>query len=478
MTFEKSSKPNSPDTSFDLNPARQPDWLGSLMPLGEKVAAFQLADSATAPKDTGKAVKPSVSDPPPEACLPSKEYQEIIATVALTIDDPKKLGNINKLANRHNCQIHSVEDAVKFAREEIRAIDAHSDLEPMKQFNSEISIMQNNMQGIGARISRKGANTSEGPITITKVLDNSPADKVGLKAGDVLEKIDGNVVSNLTLNQAIEKIRGDKGTDVILNVVRNGEKRDFKITRDKVDWPDVSSELLPGNIAYIKLDSFEKLTSAMDVMNVLKKYESANAVILDLRNNVGGPETTAMLVSSLFMDKGVINTVRARVQSSPFEPKYSIMEHSLTSDSLVYRTQEGTKQYPRLPYSLNGKPTALLVNEYTASSSEIVAGALKDHKIATLIGTKTLGKGVGQTFVPNLPGDTALRITFAKTHTPSGRWVGDGDKEKIGLEPDIKVENPKGTEFGSKDDAQLMAARNFLTREVQRPWYQPRWLVQ
>jgi carboxyl-terminal processing protease len=259
-------------------------------------------------------------------------------------------------------------------------------------------------------------------LVVMAPLDDSPAIKAGIKAGDLIVKIDSKDTTNLTLPDAVKLIRGPKMTDVNLTIYRDGDEqtRDFKLTRDTIVVKSVklTFENTPSNkkVGVIKVTRFGERTEEewdQAVSDILT--QGAQAVILDVRNNPGGFLNGAVYIGSEFLEGG---------------------------DIVFQENAQGEKT----PYKVNrqGKllklPMAVLVNKGSASASEIVSGALQDRKRAKLVGTKTFGKGTVQTTI-DLPNDTGLHITVAKWLTPNGRWANATE----GFEPDVLVELPKST---------------------------------
>jgi carboxyl-terminal processing protease len=252
-------------------------------------------------------------------------------------------------------------------------------------------------------------------LTIITPLDETPADKAGLKSMDRIVKIDGKITRDITLSDAVKRMRGKPGTDVTLTILREGadELKDYVITRDIINIKSVrKAELFENNIGYIKLTDFsEKTKNDLDrALETLEK-KGMDSLIFDLRNNPGG-----LLISS-------VETV------SEF----------LTTGKLIVSTK-GREKEQNVEYHATGKthfkeiPLIVMINEGSASASEIVAGAIQDHKRGIILGTKSFGKGSVQTVIPLVDG-SALRLTTAKYYTPAGRSINE-----IGVIPDVIVE--------------------------------------
>ncbi|HSX42221.1 MAG TPA: S41 family peptidase [Candidatus Saccharimonadales bacterium] len=265
-------------------------------------------------------------------------------------------------------------------------------------------------QGIGAELVEKNET-----VTILAPLAGSPAEKTGLKAGDVIAKVDGKSTEGQSLDQVVGEIRGAKGTAVTLTIVRSNVQQPFdvKITRDDIAVPSVSSKTLAGNVAFLQINQFGNDTVG-EVQKAVTDLAASKpkALIIDLRDDPGG-----------FLDDV------APIFGEFAAPSIVVKEKSKSGKITELRSTA----IPVLPTT----PIYVLVNGGSASAAEILAGALQDYKRATLIGEKTFGKGSVQDVI-DLPGNTALRITIAEWLTPNGRTI-----NKTGLQPDVKVTDAK-----------------------------------
>jgi carboxyl-terminal processing protease len=274
-------------------------------------------------------------------------------------------------------------------------------------------------------------------LSVMMVIVDGPADKAGLKDGDTILAIDGKSTKGLSSEQDAKLLRGDKGTVVKLTIQRDGaELSPIAVTRDTIHQPSVISKLYDNGIGYARLTVFGS-TTATELSAALAKLQSegAKAYILDLRDNGGGYLNAAIDVSSKFIPSGPIVSVEARGGSNT--------------------------QYDAEDDAINPKPLAVLVNQYTASASEITSGAIQDNGVGELIGEKTYGKGVVQTIHP-LPDGSAVKITSARYLTPRGR-----DINLIGIQPDIITIEPKTAKFGDPaTDPQLQSAMTYLQGRI------------
>ena len=258
--------------------------------------------------------------------------------------------------------------------------------------------------GIGAELLEQN-----GAIIISTPLSGFPAEKAGVRARDVIVKIDGEDASQLSVADAVKKIRGEAGTTVKLTLIRNGQQIEIPIVREKITVPSVESEILEGNVGYLKITRFSDDTYQL-ASEAAADFKSKNVkgIVLDVRNNGGGLLDSSVKVAGLWLDNKVVVEER---------------EGGKTTASL--RTGNNPP--------LAGIPTKMLINEGSASASEILAGALHDHKVATLIGAKSFGKGSVQELI-DLPGGAQLKVTVAHWFTPNGVNV-----NKEGIKPDIEV---------------------------------------
>ena len=276
----------------------------------------------------------------------------------------------------------------------------------------------------------------DGFVKVIAPIDDTPAQRAGVKAGDLVIRLDEKPVKGLTLHQAVKIMRGKIGTDIVLTIIREGEDKPLKITitRDIIKVKSVRHRNLDNGFGYLRISQFQSHTSETltKAIEQLKEENDGNlkGLVLDLRNNPGGILNAAVEVSDAFLEKGLIVYTQGRIADS--EMKFSATPHRL----------------------LDGAPLVVLVNGGSASASEIVAGALQDHKRAIIIGTQTFGKGSVQTILP-LTNDTALKLTTARYYTPSGRSIqAEGITPDIILEP-VKITKLDGTGFERIKEADL-----------------------
>jgi len=269
--------------------------------------------------------------------------------------------------------------------------------------------------GLGIEVTQE-----EGFVKVVSPIDGTPADAAGMEAGDFITHVNGESVLGLTLDQAVERMRGPVGSEIIITVVREGEPEPFDVSiiRDIIKLTAARART-EGETVVLRVTTFNDNTYDNLADGLAKEVDAAggmdniNGVVLDLRNNPGGLLTQAIRVSDAFLEKGEIVSTRGR-------------------------NPEDGDRYNATPGDLiDGKPIVVLINGGSASASEIVAGALKDHRRAIIVGTKSFGKGSVQTIMP-LRGDGAMRLTTARYYTPSGRSI-----QNLGVSPDIIVKQPR-----------------------------------
>ena len=284
--------------------------------------------------------------------------------------------------------------------------------------------------GIGAYISKAA---TEDYCVISGTIENTPAEEAGLRADDIIYMVDGVDVGGMDISEVVALIKGEEGTQVILTLVREGEEDylEIPVERRKIESPTVSSEMLENNIGYIEITEFDDVTEDQFAEALAEcKANGMKALILDLRSNPGGNLSTVCEISRMVLPKGMIVYT---------EDKYGKRDEY---------TCDGIRKLE--------VPTVVLVNGYSASASEILAGAMKDHGIATIMGTTTFGKGIVQRVI-SLSDGSAVKLTVSKYYTPNGN-----DIHEKGIEPDVVVEFDADAYYDDGIDNQLEAAIAYL----------------
>ncbi|RZO38723.1 MAG: S41 family peptidase [Rhodospirillaceae bacterium] len=295
----------------------------------------------------------------------------------------------------------------------LTSLDPHSSYLSPKNFRDMQTQTRGEFGGLGIEVTMEN-----GYVKVVSPIDDTPAFRAGLKSGDLITHLDTEPVQGLTLSEAVEKMRGKVGSDLKLTIRREGrEPFDVTVTRDIIKIRSVRSRMEGNDIAYVRITSFsEQTTAGMErAINRLKEEAAGKlkGVVLDLRNNPGGLLDQSVKISDAFLNQGEIVSTRSR------------------------RADEGQRFNAKPGDITEGLPIVILVNGGSASASEIVAGALQDHRRAIILGTRTFGKGSVQTIIP-LSGHGAIRLTTARYYTPSGRSI-----QAKGIDPDIVVEQAK-----------------------------------
>ena len=326
----------------------------------------------------------------------------------------------------------------------LASLDPHSSYLPPKNFEDMRVQTRGEFGGLGIEVTME-----DGFVKVVAPIDETPAAEAGMQAGDFITHLDGETVLGLTLSEAVERMRGKVGEPIIITVVREGAEEPFDVTivRDTIKIRAVRSRV-EGDVGVIRVTTFNEQTFENLEAGIKEVTEEIGAdkikgYVIDLRNNSGGLLNQAIAVSDAFLEKGEIVSTRGR------DPE----------DSERYNAQPGDLT--------DGKPIVVLINGGSASASEIVAGALQDHRRAIILGAKSFGKGSVQTIMP-LSGEGALRMTTARYYTPSGRSI-----QALGIEPDILVERRRIEENeedkparSSRSEADLRGSlENVLTEE-------------
>jgi len=328
----------------------------------------------------------------------------------------------------------------------VTTLDTHSSFMTPEEYRELQIETKGKFSGIGIEISLKDRS-----LTVVSPIEGTPAYRAGIQAGDQIVKINGASTKNMNLNEAVKMIRGPKGSKVTLTINREGftQPKDFVIVRETIPIRSVRARIVEGGIGYVRLASFQDLTD-QDLQGFLKKMKQRltpfKGLILDLRNDPGGLLEQAVRVSNEFLKSGLIVYTEGR---SP-------------QQSMRFYVQPGDKE------DLPG-PMVVLINEGSASASEIVAGALKDQKRAYIVGTKSFGKGSVQTIIP-LEDGSALRLTTALFYTPSGITI-----QEKGIVPDEVVQEPEIPAGKSVQKLREESLGKKLRKEgiTDKPWSQP-----
>ena len=307
----------------------------------------------------------------------------------------------------------------------LQSLDSYSGYMSPEIFKEMQTETSGKFGGLGIEIGMEA-----GVVKVISPMDNSPAERVGVKAGDYIVKINDSQVQGKTLSQAVELMRGPVGSKIEITVRRIGIKKAiiFNITREIIEVKSVKSKIIDENVGYIRLTSFNENSSnqVKEKIKEFKKDKNIEKYILDLRNNPGGLLTQAIKIADFFLDNGEIVSTKSR------------------------KIRENKKWFAKKGDLVNGETLVVLINYGSASASEIVAGALQDHKRAILIGENSYGKGSVQSIIP-LENNGAIRLTISKYYLPSGKSISD-----IGITPDIEIaESSDEFRINTETDNQL-----------------------
>lgn len=344
-----------------------------------------------------------------------------------------------------NASYKGQEDAYKAIREMLGKLeDPYTRFMNPEEFKNMQIDTSGELTGVGIQISE---DKKTGRLIVISPIEDTPAAEAGILAQDLILKIDGNDTKGMNVNDAVDLIRGEQGSQVTLTIERNGQERDYDIIREKIEIHPVKASLKDtelGKVGYIRLTTFNEY-AARDMQKAIKQQEQANVVgyILDLRSNPGGLLYSSIDIARMWINQG---TIVSTVDRQGVSDRESATNKALTD-----------------------KPLVVLIDGGSASASEILSGALKDNKRATLLGTKTFGKGLVQSVRP-LGDGSGLAVTIAKYLTPNGT-----DINKAGIPPDVVVKlNPAQLQklygsdrFGTKEDIQFVKALDVLNKNIQ-----------
>jgi len=352
------------------------------------------------------------------APLPLEELQQLAAVFSMVKSDYVEPVDEKKL----------ITDAITGM---VASLDPHSQYYDKKTFKEFREGTTGRFVGVGIEITQE-----EGLVKVVSPIEGSPAFRAGMKSGDLITKIDDTAVKGLSLNDAVKRMRGEPGTKVLLTIYRKDENRTFPVTiiREEIKTQSVKGKLVEPGMGWIRLSQFQERTVedfTKKLEEIYKQDPKLKGLVLDLRNDPGGLLDAAVAVSAAFLPDNVnVVSTNGQLAESKFVYKAS---------PEFYRRNSGNDPIARLTQNTKGIyktiPLVVLVNEGSASASEIVAGALQDHKRATIMGSQTFGKGSVQT-VRQLGPDTALKITTARYYTPSGKSI-----QAKGIVPDVLLDD-------------------------------------
>ncbi len=354
--------------------------------------------------------------------LPLEELQQLAAVFGMVKSDYVEPVDEKKL----------ITDAIGGM---VAGLDPHSQYFDKKTFKEFREGTSGRFVGVGIEIGME-----DGLVKVQTPIEGSPAFRAGIKSGDLITKIDDTFVKGLTMDAAVKKMRGEPNTKVLLQVFRKDENRSFPvtITREEIRVQSVRSRMVEPGYGWLRVSQFQDRTVedfAVKLNELYKQDPNLKGLVLDLRNDPGGLLEASVAISSVFLPKDVV-VVSTNGQIAESKQIFKA--------NAEFYARRGSDPLKKLPEAVKSVPLVVLVNEGSASASEIVAGALQDHKRATIMGAQTFGKGSVQT-VRQLSPDTALKITTARYYTPSGASI-----QAKGIVPDVWLdETAEGTIFGS-----------------------------
>lgn len=345
--------------------------------------------------------------------------------------DPTMNGQDWSKWNKHYIdKIETTEDAYVAINSMLASLDdPYSKFMNKEEFSEQNTSIDAKIVGIGVNIM-----SISGKIIIISVVDETPANKAGIKAGDIILKVNGKDVSGKTINDVAALIRGEIDTSVKIELLRDKKKITKEIKREEIQIKNIKSSVVDKNIGYIQIVSFISSDMTKEFVDALNKTQDCQGLIIDLRGNTGGLMPNAVVIADMFLTQGhIVSIVDRDKQKSDIDAQVK-------------------------PYAIN-KPVVLLIDEGTASASEILSGALKDNQKAILVGKKTYGKGMIQRIYP-MPNQTGMNLTIAKYLTPKGF-----DINKTGINPDYEVEYTQQDFFKDKDP-QMDEAKRIIKKLI------------
>ena len=339
---------------------------------------------------------------------------------------------LNKINNEYVEEIDQSEVMDAAIDGVLQSLDPYSSYMSPEMLSNMQTETSGKFGGLGIEVGMEA-----GVVKVISPIDNTPASKAGLKAGDYIVKINDEQVQGKSLSEAVDLMRGEVGSDIEITVRRKGVKKAliFNITREIIKIQSVKSEILENSVGYLRLNAFNENSSDQikNQLKVIKKNKNVKSYILDLRNNPGGLLSQAIKISDFFLNEGEIVSTKSRNKS------------------------ENKKFFARKGDIIDGKTLIVLINYGSASASEIVAGALKDHKRAIVLGEQSYGKGSVQSIIP-LKNKGAIRLTISKYYLPSGKSISE-----VGVVPDIEIgEETDDFKINSESDNQLKFALKLL----------------
>ncbi len=427
---------------------------------------------------------------------PPQLYHRAWEKAAQTIYDPTDLGDWAAWEHKFDGQIKTDEDAIAKANEALSSAgDPYTYLMSPQKAADDDDRAAGKFVGVGitfaiqtdddgkAVTDKQGATLPQvdanGYVIVQSVIEGAPAEQAGIKPGDAIKSVDGVPTKDLAIDDIVKQVRsGPPGSSVTFVLIRDGKEFPLTVTRNAVKLASVHTRMIAGtNIGYLRLDDFAQTDATEQFRAGLEKLKDAEALIIDLRGNPGGFVFNSINISSMFIKQGVVVTIKERLPGDPKHPAYRVTTHYLTESKLIEEsyttdnpTQTTRRVHDRQPYLADDRPVVFLVNEGSASASEMTTGAVHDNGAAKVVGEKTFGKGVGQSTIM-MPNGTRLHVTSLRYYTPNGTWLGNGrartpdhgEKPANGITPDeVVMPVKRHFQLGSPEDNQLQRAVDLL----------------
>ncbi|MBI4532470.1 MAG: PDZ domain-containing protein [Candidatus Melainabacteria bacterium] len=421
--------------------------------------------------------------------LPESEplslYRQAWQETSRSIYDQDGLNNWNRWKHAHDTEIVTWQDSERFTKEMLDTLgDPRTKLMNPGAVRALLHRAMGTASGVGLVFYAYGSPSGvlfmgsdhrpmpqhiNGYPMVGRVIVDSPAHASGILPGDVIKEIDGKSALGKSMDELRKLLSDSQYTHVTLVINRDGQELMVALVREEIHEPPVVVKQLTADIGYIRLETFIQNDALLEFENGLNELSNCKAIVVDLRSNLGGSIDTAFDITSFFLDRGIICTTFSR---SPGDG-YTQTRYELTPDTMRViwpndKREDSSIEQGRVPVLCGDKPVVILTNCYSASASELMTGALKDNKRVTVLGTTTLGKGVGQTMIP-LTNGYRLSVTSMQYLTPNGTWLGDAKNTvACGIAPDVKVLPSPGLIYGSSNDNQLKAAVELLSQQLKQ----------
>ncbi len=409
-------------------------------------------------------------------CPAQPEYSKLLETASAWLFDPSKLGDVHKLEKQNSCLIKSTADAIRFANDALKtAGDPYNVVMDKAQVDKFEAEARGDFGGIGVSFevpTKHGPDVP--PLVVHNTIPGSPARDSQIQPGDVITEVNGKKTAGMPQGEALHLLDGAVGQNMKFMLQRGTEVISKNLTLAEIEVPPIQEKQLKDGITYISVDNFADEQMPEKLQQEMQMRQSANAFIIDLRDNGGGYVEAALAAASMFVKSGTLETEKARIPSAaPGAPQYSEVKHYLSSIAEFDSERKPGQLLPsihvhsRMPYLAGDKPVVILVNQNTASAAELFTAALKDNnKNVTIVGTQTFGKGIEQEVFKDMPGGSWLEVTNKRYFTPSGQWLGDGANNRYGIKPQVIIDNAAGVFSGGVNDQQLNAAVNYIEKKI------------